>query len=278
MLDIRDILEPIEIVLESISEPHIKLLADQLKEKGKNLNYLNNIIGGTRGIDWENLTSSKVRVVNGRDSNSVKSLYRKSYIVLGFVGSNCKYIFNSLRMGIELFPDNVNPRKIYKDLVSSKSGIKESNVLDYLWGCDEVVGIAYSNDRFNLQRQRQIDYNGTIENTPEQNAEIAKANIERYKQMVAQNGVTKYLDADDIMEDATKLLMKVTRDARKADNVDIWNINKCYEALIKCYIEFSNLWFSVKKGDSYEFQRKYLKEEYNTIKTKYEELKRLCNK
>ena len=277
MYDIKDLFEYKTIIVESISEPHIKLLAQQLKDKGQDLNYLNRIIGSARGVDWENLTPSKVRVVNGRDSDSVKKLYRKSTLVLGFIGDNCEYVFGSLKAGIKLFPDNVNPGNIYKDL-GGRRGLKESDILDYLWGCDEVVGIAYSNDRFDLQNQRRVAYQGTIENTPEQNAEIAKANVERYKQIVAQNGVTKYLDADDIMEDASKLLIKVTRDARKAEKVDMWDINKCYETLIKCYMEFSNLWFRVKRGDSYDFQRKDLKGKYNIVKTKYEELKRLCNK
>lgn len=277
MFDIKDIFQSNSIIAESISEPHIKLLAKQLKDKGESLNYLSRIIGSVRGIDWENLTPSKVRVVNGRDSSSVKKMYRNSTIVLGFVGDNCEYIFNDLKTGIKLFPEIANTRQVYKDL-GSRNGLKESEILDYLWGCDEVVGITYSNDRYNLHNQRINDCIGMIENTPEQNAEIAKANIERYKQIVAQNGTTKYLDADDIMEEATKLLIKVTKDARRDDNVNMWDINKCYETLVKYYMEFSNRWFDVKKGSSYEFQRKELKEKYELVKTQYEELKRLCSK
>ena len=277
MFDIKDIFQSNSIIVESISEPHIKLLAKQLKDKGKDLNYLSHIIGGARGVDWENLTPSKVRVVAGRDSDSVKKLYRKSTLVLGFDGDDCIYIFSSLKTGVALFPNIANTNQIYKDL-GGRNGLKEGEILDYLYGCDEVVGIAYSSDRFNLQNSRHAAYMGTIENTPEQNAEIAKANIERYKQIVAQNGTTKYLDADDVMEEATKLVIKVTRDARKAEDVNMWDINKCYEALVKYYMEFSNRWFDIKKGNSYEFQRKEMKEKYELVKTKYEELKRLCNK
>lgn len=277
MFDIKDIFQSNSIIVESISEPHIKLLAKQLKDKGEDLNYLSHIIGGARGIDWENLTPSKVRVVAGRDSDSVKKLYRKSTLVLGFNGDDCVYIFSSLKTGIALFPNIANTRQIYKEL-GSRNGLKEGEILDYLYGCDEVVGIAYISDRFNLQNSRRVAYMGTIENTPEQNAEIAKANIERYKQIVAQNGTTKYLDADDVMEEATKLMIKATKDARKTEDVNMWDINKCYETLVKYYMEFSNRWFDVKKGSSYEFQRKELKEKYELVKTQYEELKRLCSK
>lgn len=111
-----------------------------------------------------------------------------------------------------------------------------------------VVDITNLSAR-NMQDERSLRQSRRLENTPEQNAQIAKNNIERYKKIIASNNISQFDKVDTDVKATFKLMLEKmaeynlnSEDFRGISDIQtkINNISKLINELLEKYRWFAN--------------------------------------
>ena len=92
-------------------------------------------------------------------------------------------------------------------------------------------------DRYALHNKRVLSRRDRIENTPEQNEQIVKDNIERYKRIIAKNNLSKYDAVDKSVRNTIKDIAKyISLD--DSDLKIVYKLNKKIEEMLSAYDMF----------------------------------------
>ena len=181
---------------------------------------------------------------------------------------------------------------------------KSTELLDICRHAGEIMVFRLTTDleTWRLQADRRDSREGMIENTEDQNREIAKKNIERYKKIVAQNRANKDKDFEEIDKQVESIIMRVLKASqishRNPEKISAYEVSRLNEwiydeirysssthksygktGLLRLYNKFTDYLADVKKGDAYDFQieglQKVKVQILDTIKKIDEELKAL---
>lgn len=102
---------------------------------------------------------------------------------------------------------------------------------------------------YDIHAERSRRQDGRLENTPEQNAKIAKNNIERYKKIIASNNISQFDKVDTDVKAAFKAMLEKmaeynlnSEDYREISNVQykINKLSKLINELLENYRWFAN--------------------------------------
>ena len=147
----------------------------------------------------------------------------------------------------------------------------------------EII-VFYSNgfETSNLRWERHNAREGMITNTEEQNRQIARENVERYKKLVAQMRANKDKDFEEIDKQVEDIVMRVLkasqishRDPNKIDSYKISSLNEWIydqkrwdsrshntygkDGLLRVYSKYTEYFQDVRKGSAYDYQIRELK-------------------
>lgn len=131
-----------------------------------------------------------------------------------------------------------------------------------------------------VRSQRWRNQEGVIKNTPEDNKEIAAKNIERYKQIIAANGISKFDKIDSAVKDALKVCISAL--AKNSDVVDgksyssvgttkaiVADLTKLMNDLLNAYQWFASYREDIREKRNYlsdtDTKTRHLREEANKV-------------
>ena len=274
---------------EAFTEPHLLKLSQHLKDNGASFKQL---IGSKREIAFDKITSKDVKTYPFGNEDAIKACNK---IVSGKMGG---------------FIVLLNSKGEYTDMIFGKTSINlipgynfgrksidcpSRELLDDCKRAGERVVFYTTMDlsTSKLKYDRKESREGMITNTPEQNEEIAKSNMKRYKKLAAQMKVNKDNDfekLDDAVEDILMRLVKASRLAhRNPDKYDNWTISALNamvydqtrynqgkswgeDGLLIMYNRYTDCMMSVKKGKAYEYEINNLPRYKKAIEDKIAEI------
>lgn len=227
------------IVNEALNEPHLLELVKQLKANGKKVkSYL-----GDTNVQLDQLDSSNVKEYTKIDAKATKAaseIVRSSdvfgfIIVVDYEGNYLCTINNNkkctpIQQGYK--PYNYYSFPEHGEIMSYTSIMNEikmnaHSLIVVKWGFED------RNVVYNLRSERRVSRDGMIFNTPEQNEEIAKENVERYKKLAAQMKAQKDKNfeaidtaVEEIVMEVLKMSQEAKRNPNKYETYQIRNLNE----------------------------------------------------
>lgn len=248
-------------------------------------------------LPWNELDSSQVTEYDRVDAKVltklrkivVKSNNNVSFVLLKDLNGNYNYVYNRDEKAIACIEFN-------KDLILQciKDGYIPPEVSDLFWWHHksniEIIDIfkkAFSvviievdyNDRSEVlsKRGKRMDSRvGMITNTPEQNLEIARENLNRYKKIIAQNKVNNDPELEQLGAQVEKIMMESMKISQKAitnpSKYDAYKVGALldrinskqsyergqshgYDGLLRIYRDLISTSMSIAKNGGYSFER-----------------------
>ena len=209
-LDDEEVME--SLVNEALNEPHLLKLAKTLREMGMSFaQHVVNIVGSY--LAWDDVDSSHVDIYDISYDTQLKSGMRE-------VRNICAGKFRGMAIGETAgkYQYVLLPGKIILNMESKKLPYREqtSYIADYFQHCDKIIIINLPEEIrvFNKHIERVNNRAGVIEPGNEiQYRNIARENIKRYKDIIAQNKANKdkgYEEISKIIETCLQRYMKAT--------------------------------------------------------------------
>lgn len=208
---------------ESLIEPNLLKLSQFLKDK--DLKF--------KDIGIENFRLDKIT------SKNVKT-YFYPYIDEAVI-KLCRSIISGKTSGFIIVKDNNNYDcfiNMYKNMytvtkygISLKKDVQSTVLIDRCKNAGEVVIFFSDTDiqTSDIRYKRIKDREGVIYNTPEQNREIARNNVERYKKIASKIRAERnneYEKIDERVENIILRVLKATQDShRNPDKYDLYDIS-----------------------------------------------------
>ena len=238
----------VEMINEALNEPHLLELETQLKKQKLGFNFKDIMFPKSFYkqrqdkfyLNWDEIDSSQVRDYARINDNVIKDIRRilSATGVYGFVllrDTDDEYfaIITSSKQIIFI----KQPTKYSNYELGRWRDWSYSQIMPMIGNAYSCVIIQYEmEDRNNhayKRVQRQNSREGMIENTPEQNKQIAKENRARYEKLIAQiranrnTNVDKYADKiDDIMMRYLKCLRDYSKPDTKIRNWEMSSLNE----------------------------------------------------
>lgn len=131
-------------------------------------------------------------------------------------------------------------------------------------------------NRYKMHSDRLLSRRDMIENTPEQNAQIVKNNIERYKRIIAKNKLTQYDEIDKSVRNAIKDIAKyISLDDSNLKVV--FKLNKQVQTLLSFYDDFLYYKKNIEtmSGSDASWNQRYIKENAANIKSVISDINKL---
>ena len=277
------------IVNEALNEPHLLELVKQLKANGKNVK---SFLGDTN-VQLDQLDSSNVKEytkIDGKATKAAGEIVRATtaetsgFIILVDWEGNYLCLINNLKKCTPI-KQGYRPYNYYR---FSEKGemMKYTDIMNAInmdahslivvkWGFEE------RNVVYKLRSDRSTARDGMIFNTPEQNEEIAKGNVERYKKLAAQMKAQKdknfeAIDAavEEIVMEVLKMSQEAKRNPNKYESYQIRHLNEMIygeehytgynsrtkkstmgeDGLLKLYTEYTTTYADILKtgGDNWD--------------------------
>ena len=265
------------MITEALNEPHLLELDKQLKDAKLGFNFKDIFypkhIWGERNdvlrISFDELDSSNVKDYN-EINNKVLTDIRNVISATGKLGMIMLRNIEGDYFAIITHSKSVcwvGPAPTHYRYRSSEKG----KWIDYTYTeIMDLVGAAYScvifkwtgediNTTYQKRGHRKSSQEGRILNTPEQNLEIAKNNVERYRQMIAKIRSQKNADLEKLDNDVEDILMRFMKLCKAAHKPGA-KINQYSVSGISDMIRDKNRW---SHGNNYgENGIMYLYDEY----------------
>lgn len=281
--------------------------------------FIRDLMRKTR-LPWNELDSSQVTEydrVDGKVLTKLRKIVAQSnnnvsFVLLKDLNGNYNYVYDGDGKSIACIEFN-------KDLVLQciNDGYIPSEVSDLFWwkhkSSTEIIDIfkkAFSvviievdyNDRSEVlsKRSKRMDSRqGMITNTPEQNLEIARENLERYKKIIAQNKVNDDPELKQLGSQVEKIMMETMKISQKAITnpskyeayevgmlLDRINSTRSYErgrsygfdGLLKIYRDLISTSMSVAKNGGYSYERDSINGLKKQLKDMIKEVEFMLNK
>ena len=229
------------IVNEALNEPHLLELVKQLKANGKKVK---DFLGDTN-VQLDQLDSSNVKEYTKIDAKATKAaseIVRATetfgFIILVDYEGNYLCFINNLKKCIPI-ERGYKPYNYYSfpeqgEMMSYTSIMNEikmnaRSLIVVKWGFED------RNVVYKLRSDRRVSRDGMIFNTPEQNEEIAKENVERYKKLAAQMKAQKdkrFEEIDTAVEEIVMEVLKMSQEAkRNPDKYETYQIRSLNERI-----------------------------------------------
>lgn len=249
-----------ENIFEEMNEPHLLLLAKQLKDhpilRGNKSNF-NQIFGRPysmygRGhsktyVPFDEIDSSNVKEYKNLDEaqKAARQIISKGNLglILLMVGDTYVCAIDRAKRGV-ILDREWGMRKIdyYRWPFRSYgewTSLEYSQVMELILQVEKVVIISWSREVAQSVQNKQIErteaQRGMITNTPEQNAKIAAVNYERYKKLAAQIKAQKNAEFSKIDEKVEGIVMKALKVCSKAkmdpEKYEGWQIQTLNEEI-----------------------------------------------
>lgn len=219
------------VVNEALNEPHLLELAKQLIDDKKGLNF-GKIVQNLH-YKWDEITSSNVKEYEAGDKKGLTAARRiissgVMGMVLGKIDGKYKYV--------------MLPRKDMYNLVTCRHiwDLTTGDLISILDGCDEIVVVNLGKEErtYDIKSQREIAQKGIVKmGDAEYNKKIAKENINRYKEIIAQNKIKKDKDFEkidklvqNVLNGVMQAVMNVHKDPAKYADVS-WKLYLLQEAV-----------------------------------------------
>ena len=286
------------VVNEALNEPHLLELIKQLKANGRRVK---SYIGDTN-VQLDQLDSSNVKEYSKIDARAIKSASEivRASDIFGFIilvdydGSYLCFINNHkkcipIKQGYK--PHNYYRFREYGEMMSYTDIMNEIKVnahslIVVKWGFEE------RNVVYKLRSDRSTARDGMIFNTPEQNEEIAKENVERYKKLAAQMKAQKdknleAIDAavEEIVMEVLKMSQEAKRNPNKYESYQIRHLNEMIygeehytgynsrtkkstmgeDGLLKLYTEYTTTYADILKTGGDKWDRNSLRNKERRI-------------
>ena len=267
-------------ITEALNEPHLLELAEYLKSNGTSFKKL---LGKEFNISFDKITSKDVEVYRWpknieegvKAANQIISGRRTGFIVLMNDKNNYDYFIYG-KTCISIYNSSYYfGRATYN--------VKSTELINKCKRAHEII-VFYSNgfETQNLRWERRNARAGMITNTEEQNRQIARENVERYKKLVAQIRANKDKDFEEIDKQVEDIVMRVLkasqishRDPNKIDSYKISSLNEWIyderkwdhkrhegygkDGLLRVYSKYTEYFQDVRKGSAYDYQISELK-------------------
>lgn len=261
-------------ITEAFSEPHLLELAEYIKSKGSNFKK---ILGDTAGMLLDKITSKDVEVYRWpknidagvKAANQIISGRKNGFVVL--MNDENEYEF------IICGKTRINMDK-WSYFGSKTHGVPSTELINQCKKAHEII-VFYSKgfSSSDLKYERITGRNGMIKNTEEQNKQIARENVERYKKLAAQMRANKDKDFEEIDRQVEDIIMRVLKASqmshRNPDKIDSYKIRSLNEwiyderkwsskshsaygkdGLLRVYSKYTEYFQDVRKGNAYNFQ------------------------
>lgn len=260
-------------ITEALNEPHLLELAEYLKSKGSSFKK---ILGDGSDILLDKITSKDVEVYRWpknieagvKAANQIISERQNGFVVL----MNAENEYNYIIYGKQLI--NITSKFYFGNIVRAKS----TDLINKCKNAHEII-VFYSNGftSYDLKNKRREAREGMIKNTEEQNRQIARENVERYKKLAAQMRANKDNDFEEIdrqVEDVVMRVLKVSqmshRNPGQIDSYMISSLNRWIyderkwdskrregygqDGLLRVYDKYTEYLQDIKKGTAYNYQ------------------------
>lgn len=295
-----------QLVNESVNEPHLVVLIRQLKQDKTLSDDFQSILHYQ--LPWDNIDSSHVtefdvdkkaktyvrNLISGRHLNGA------TYIcLLNREGQYTHIIYPESKRIMCIDPDCGEwdyLNDLHKGYWLAKTSTDLMKIVDKAFTIVTIeVPWSEMNDMRTKQDNRRESRRGMILNTPEQNDEIARENMERYKKLANQKRANRDPEIEQIDEDMEKLLMatmKLTRMAKaNPQKFSQWDVTYFLQkigdrqhwvkgksagtqGIFEIYSYIQSYQLSAAKGKSYDYEIKALKSYKEEFRSKYESLKK----
>lgn len=265
-------------ITEALNEPHLLELAEYLKSKGSSFKK---ILGNDFDIHFDKITSKDVEVYRWpknieagvKAANQIISGRQKGFVVL----MNAEHEYDYIIYGKYLI--NLDRWSYFGSSYMTKS----TELINKCKNAHEII-VFYSNGftSYDLKNKRREAREGMIKNTEEQNRQIARENVERYKKLAAQMRANKDKDFEEIdrqVEDVIMRVLKVSQIShRNPGQISSYKISSLNEwiyderkwdskrhegygkdGLLRVYSKYTEYFQDVRKGDAYNYQIEGLK-------------------
>ena len=265
-------------ITEALNEPHLLELAEYLKSKGTSFKK---ILGDEFRMSLDKITSKDVEVYRWpkniddgvKAANQIISGRKNGFVVL----MNAENEYDYIIYGKNLI--NLDRWSYFGSSYMTKS----TNLINKCKNAHEII-VFYSNgfETQNLKWERINARIGMITNTEEQNRQIARENVERYKKLVAKMRADKDKDFEEIDKQVENIVMRVLkasqishRDPNKIDSYKISSLNEWIydqtrwdsrshntygkDGLLRVYSKYTEYFQDVRKGSAYDYQIRELK-------------------
>ena len=161
---------------------------------------------------------------------------------------------------------------------SKSNGVPSTELINQCKKAHEII-VFYSKgfSSSDLKYERITARNGMIKNTEDQNRQIARENVERYKKLAAQMRANKDKDFEEIDRQVEDIIMRVLKASqmshRNPDKIDSYKIRSLNEwiyderrwdsrnhkeygkdGLLRVYSKYTEYFQDVRKGNAYNFQ------------------------
>lgn len=214
-LDDEGVME--SLVNETLNEPHLLKLAKTLREIGMSFaTYVVNVI--RFHIAWDDVDSSYVDTYDTSDATQLKLGIRE-------VRNLCADKFRGIAIGVKSgeYQYVLLPGKKILNLEYRNMPYREQTtyIADYFQNCDKIIiiNLPAELNTFDKHIKRVNNREGVIEPGNEmQYRKIARENIKRYKEIIAQNKANKdksYEEVSKIIETCLQRYMKATMAVNK---------------------------------------------------------------
>lgn len=267
-------------ITEALSEPHLLELAEYIKSKGSSFKKL---LGDEFGVVFDKITSKDVEVYRWpknidagvKAANQIISGRKNGFVVL----MNDKNEYEFIIYG----KTRINMDK-WSYFGSKSHGVPSTELINQCKKAHEII-VFYSNGfaTYDLRYERRAARDGMIKNTEDQNRQIARENVERYKKLAAQMRANKDKDFEEIDKQVEDIIMRVLKASqishRNPDKIDSYKIRSLNEwiyderkwdsrnhsaygkdGLLRVYSKYTEYFQDVRKGNAYNYQIDGLKQ------------------
>ena len=266
-------------ITEALNEPHLLELAEYLKSKGTSFKK---ILGDGFNMLLDKITSKDIEVyrwpknieVGVKAANQIISGRKSGFVVL----MDDKNEYNYIIYGKNLI--NITNRVYFGQTTYN---VKSTELINKCKNAHEII-VFYSNgfETSNLRWERSNARIGMITNTEEQNRQIARENVERYKKLAAQMRANRDNDFEEIdrqVEDVVMRVLKANQIAhRNPGQIDSYKISSLntriyderkwdskrregygQDGLLRVYDRYTEYLLDIKKGTAFNYQIEGLK-------------------
>ena len=208
------ITESEQMINEELNEPHLLKLAEFLRKQSKAKGYrswlFSDIFGGYN-IAWDKITNADV------ETYAWPNIDKK-------VITKCRNIISGAKSGFILLQNMegeytyiIFPNKRYIYLKSyyhqpDKRGGKSTYLAEICQDASEITLVYYEGMSTNQMKwNRMQSREGMVLNTPEYYRQVARENVKRYREIVAQNKVLKVSGADKYNNKVQDVVMRALK-------------------------------------------------------------------
>ena len=209
------------------------------------INFLSNgkYSGGTK-VQWDKVTDDDITFYSKDNISKVRKFTNNGNYYVIFINNNDFAVAYSNGLGIRNCVYNYGRRgnEVKFNDIKTDYRIKGAYVVD-------ITNLS----TYDMHAERSRRQAGRLENTPEQNAQIAKNNIERYKKIIASNNISQLDKVDTDVKATFKVMLEKmaeynlnSEDYREISNVQ-YKINKLSKLINELLEKYR--WFASYRND-----------------------------